>query len=49
MKFVTIIFNEIETVIPESDLDWFVKEKGAKVIKEKVVASSKKSDKKNNK
>lgn len=34
METVKVILEEKEIVIPKSDLEWFVKEKGAKEVKE---------------
>lgn len=32
MDSVKILFNDQEVEIPKNELDWFVKEKGAKVV-----------------
>ena len=45
MEFVTIEFNGLETVIPKSDLEWFVKEKGAKLIGKEQKQENKKNKK----
>lgn len=45
MDFVTIEFNGLETVIPKSDLEWFVKEKGAKLISKEQKQETKKTKK----
>jgi len=45
MKTVTIIFNGEEVGIPESDLQWFVKEKGAKLKGQKQETKKENKDK----
>lgn len=37
MNTAKIIFNGVERTIPESDLDWFVNEKGASLVGGKAV------------
>jgi hypothetical protein len=35
MKTVKLILDEITIEVPEADKEWFIKEKGAKEVKEK--------------
>lgn len=41
MEKVTIILNDVEVEIPKSDLEWFVKNKGAKLKNEVKIKKEK--------